>query len=140
MEVGLHEGDLDEERRVLAAQFCIEAGADESQIPRRIEEGRCRARDIVQARRRALRGDDQVGRSPGRLSCRDGSRLEGSQQLLRSHRGVGADRGGQPEDFKRVIRMRSCGREREARGLRDRRGWLTMIYLAAVVHEHGWSE
>lgn len=34
MEVGLHEGDLDEERRLLAAQLCIEAGADQSQIPR----------------------------------------------------------------------------------------------------------
>lgn len=39
MEVGLHEGDLDEERRLLAAQLCIEASADTTQIPRWIEEG-----------------------------------------------------------------------------------------------------
>lgn len=53
MEVGLHEGALDEDRRVLAAQLCIEAGAEQSQIPRWIEEGRRRAHDIAEARRRA---------------------------------------------------------------------------------------
>jgi hypothetical protein len=53
MEVGLHEGDLDEERHVLAAQLCIEAGADQKQIPRWIEEGRRRAQEIEAARRRA---------------------------------------------------------------------------------------
>src|SRR5215472_3448666 len=51
MEVGLHEGDLDEERHVLAAQLCIEAGADISQIQRWIDEGRRRARDVAASRR-----------------------------------------------------------------------------------------
>lgn len=52
MEVGLHEGDLDEDRRVLAAQLCVEAGADTSQIPRWIDEGRRRARDVAAQQRR----------------------------------------------------------------------------------------
>ena len=31
LEVGFHEGDLDEEHHILPAQLCIEAGADTSQ-------------------------------------------------------------------------------------------------------------
>jgi hypothetical protein len=50
MEVGLHEGDLDEDCRVLAAQLCIEAGADTSQVAQWIEEGRRRAHDIASQR------------------------------------------------------------------------------------------
>jgi len=42
--VGVHEGDLDEERYLRAAQLCIDAGADTSLIPRWIDEGRSRAR------------------------------------------------------------------------------------------------
>ena len=48
--VGAHEGDLDEERYLRTAQLCIDAGADVTQIPRWIAEGRRRARD-TQARR-----------------------------------------------------------------------------------------
>jgi hypothetical protein len=47
LQVGMHEGDLDEERYVLAAQLCIEAGADTGQIQRWIDAGRKRARDIA---------------------------------------------------------------------------------------------
>jgi hypothetical protein len=57
LEVGLHEGDLDEERRVLAAQLCIEAGADQSQIPRWIDEGRRRAREITARHQPVIRGN-----------------------------------------------------------------------------------
>jgi hypothetical protein len=42
--VGCHEGDPDESRYLLAAQMCINAGADTSLIPQWIEEGRRRAR------------------------------------------------------------------------------------------------
>jgi hypothetical protein len=41
--VGVHEGDLDEERYLRAAQLCIDAGADASLIPRWIDIGRSRA-------------------------------------------------------------------------------------------------
>jgi hypothetical protein len=54
MEVGYYEGDPDEERHVLAAQLCIEAGADTSQIQHWIEQGRRRAREVT-AMRRPLR-------------------------------------------------------------------------------------
>jgi hypothetical protein len=50
VEVGFHEGELDEERRILAAQLCIEAGADTSQVERWIDEGRRRARDVAAMR------------------------------------------------------------------------------------------
>lgn len=43
--VGAHEGDLDEERYLRAAQLCIEAGADTSLIPHWIDVGRQRTRD-----------------------------------------------------------------------------------------------
>lgn len=45
--VGIHEGDLDEDRYLRAAQLCIEAGADTSLIPRWIDIGRQRARNIA---------------------------------------------------------------------------------------------
>ena len=44
--VGIHEGDLDEDRHLRTAQLCIEAGADTSPIPHCIDIGRQRARDI----------------------------------------------------------------------------------------------
>jgi hypothetical protein len=50
--VGIHEGDLDEDRYLRAAQLCIEAGADTSLVPHWIDIGRQRARNIA-ARRRA---------------------------------------------------------------------------------------
>jgi ribosomal protein S14 len=46
--VGLHEGDLDEERYRRAAQLCIDAGADTAMIPHWIEVGRQRAREIAE--------------------------------------------------------------------------------------------
>jgi hypothetical protein len=45
--VGLHEGDLDEDRYLPAAQLCIEAGADTRLIPHWIDIGRQRACDIA---------------------------------------------------------------------------------------------
>jgi len=45
--VGIHEGDLDEERYLRAAQLCIDAGADTSLIPHWIDVGRRRAHDIA---------------------------------------------------------------------------------------------
>lgn len=54
-EVGLHEGDLDEDRRLLAAQLCIEAGADISQVQHWIDEGRRRARDVAVMRQAPMR-------------------------------------------------------------------------------------
>ena len=44
IELGFHEGDLDEPRAKAAAQLLIAAGADERQIPRWVEEGRRRAK------------------------------------------------------------------------------------------------
>src|SRR5258708_26229508 len=41
--IGCHEGDLDEVRYLSVAQLCIEAGADQTAIPRWIAEGRRRA-------------------------------------------------------------------------------------------------
>jgi hypothetical protein len=55
LEVGLHEGELDEERHLLAAQLCVDAGADISLIPRWIDEGRRRSRDIAAMRQVADR-------------------------------------------------------------------------------------
>ena len=45
--VGIHEGDVDEDRYLRAAQLCIEAGADTSLIPRWIAIGHQRARDLA---------------------------------------------------------------------------------------------
>jgi len=50
MTVGFNEGDMDEDRHVLAAQLCIEAGADTSQVQRWIDAGR-RAAEIAAMRR-----------------------------------------------------------------------------------------
>src|SRR5215813_9069561 len=58
LEVGLHEGDLDEARHLLAAQLCIEAGADTSQITRWIDEGRRRARGIAAKHKAPLRSHE----------------------------------------------------------------------------------
>jgi hypothetical protein len=49
--VGVHEGGLDEERYLRAAQLCIDAGADTSLIPRWIGIGRSRATSQANARR-----------------------------------------------------------------------------------------
>jgi hypothetical protein len=40
---GYHQGDPDERRHLIAAQLCIDAGADTTQIPRWVEEGHRRA-------------------------------------------------------------------------------------------------
>ena len=53
--VGCHEGDLDEPRYLLAAQMCINAGADTGLIPHWIEEGRRRARTARDERMRRSR-------------------------------------------------------------------------------------
>jgi hypothetical protein len=50
MAVGVHEGDMDEARHLLAAQLCIEAGADTSQIQRWIDAGRRRTAEIAAMR------------------------------------------------------------------------------------------
>ena len=50
--VGIHEGDLDEDRYLREAQLCIEAGADTSHIPHWLDIGRQRARDL-EAKHRA---------------------------------------------------------------------------------------
>lgn len=50
--VGVHEGELDEERYLRAAQMCIDAGADTSLIPHWIDRGRSRA-SAVAARQKA---------------------------------------------------------------------------------------
>lgn len=55
MTVGVHEGDIDEDRHRLAAQLCIEAGADTSQIQRWIDTGRRRAAEITAMHRPASR-------------------------------------------------------------------------------------
>jgi hypothetical protein len=44
--VGIHQGGLDEDRHLRAAQLCIEADADTGLIPRWVSVGRQRARDI----------------------------------------------------------------------------------------------
>jgi hypothetical protein len=75
MEVGLHEGDLDEERRVLAAQLCIEARADESQIPRWIE-----AQEML-AKRRC--GRSRTGCTAAHLGRRSPSEAISSCSLCR---------------------------------------------------------
>jgi hypothetical protein len=41
--IGFHQGALEEPKAKAAAQLCIAAGADETLIPRWIEEGRRRA-------------------------------------------------------------------------------------------------
>jgi len=45
--LGIHEGDLDEDRYIRAAQICIEAGADTTLIPHWLDVGRRQARDIA---------------------------------------------------------------------------------------------
>jgi hypothetical protein len=49
LSIGSHEGDLDEAHYLRAAQLCIDAGADNEQIPRWILEGKRRA-DIGRTR------------------------------------------------------------------------------------------
>jgi hypothetical protein len=59
--VGVHEGDLDEERYLRAAQLCIDAGADTSLIPAWIDRGRSRANNAAanrQARWPSVEGQD----------------------------------------------------------------------------------
>ena len=52
MTVGMiREGDTDEDRHLLAAELCIEAGADTSTIQRWIDAGRRRAAEIAAMRR-----------------------------------------------------------------------------------------
>jgi hypothetical protein len=43
LNIGSHDGDLDEAHYLRAAQLCIDAGADAEQIPRWINEGQRRA-------------------------------------------------------------------------------------------------
>jgi hypothetical protein len=45
--LGFHEGALEEPKAKAAAELCIKAGADETLIPRWIEEGRKRAADAA---------------------------------------------------------------------------------------------
>ncbi|MDQ2874095.1 MAG: hypothetical protein M3Y33_04475 [Actinomycetota bacterium] len=49
IEAGAHDGDLDEAMHLRAAQLCIDAGADQVQVPRWAVEGRRRS---AQARAR----------------------------------------------------------------------------------------
>jgi hypothetical protein len=54
--VGIHEGDIDEDRYLRAAQLCIDAGADTSLIPHWIDVGRQRAREIAAKHRAGSAG------------------------------------------------------------------------------------
>jgi hypothetical protein len=86
MAVGLHEGDLHEDRHLLAAQLCIEAGADTSQIPHWIDEGRRRAREIAAMRTASPRAAvlEAFARVEGRL----GELLEGSPDTPARYQGA----------------------------------------------------